>query len=223
MRKLLNVGIAVISLMFLSSSVAAAEVDTSNSTQVAQLSFLDQAQDKLGYFVSTIVHPIADPKDLECLAKNIYYESGSEPVEGKIAVGMVTINRSNDNRFPSSICGVVKQRTETSVPKTITRTYMVKTGYFTNEERTETNTIYSKVVICQFSWYCSKVPIPKENDPLWIESKLIANELLTGGYEKYHPQYGNLKFFHNTYVRPAWHGLQRIVKIGGHIFYASKE
>lgn len=223
MRKLLNVGIAVISLMFLSSSVAAAEVDTSNSTQIAQVSFIEQAQDKIGYLVGAIVHPIADPKDLECLAKNIYYESGNESREGKIAVGMVTINRSQDDRFPSSICGVVKQRTEMSVPKKITRTYMVRTGYFTKEERTETDTVYKKVIVCQFSWYCGAVRKPKEDDPRWVESKLIANELLTGGYEMYHPQYGNLKYFHNTFVRPAWHGLRRIVKIGGHIFYASND
>lgn len=196
MRKLLNVAIAVISLMFLSSSVAAA-YDISNST--------------------------ANSTDLECLAKNIFYESGNQPLEGKIAVGMVTINRSQDDKFPNSICGVVKQRTALTVPKTVTTTYMVKTGYFSKEEKTETNTVYNKIVVCQFSWYCSKVPRPKDDDPRWIESKRVAEELLTGGYEAYHPQYGNLKYFHNTFVRPAWHNLKRIVKIGGHVFYANKE
>ena len=193
MRKLLS--LAVISLMFLSSGVAAA-YDNSNSIAKA---------------------------DLECLAKNIFYESGKEPREGKIAVGMVTINRSQDDRFPNSICGVVKQRTALTVPRQETRTYMVKTGYFSKEERTETYTTYKQVMVCQFSWYCNKVSMPKADDPRWIESLLVAEELLSGGYELYHPQYGNLKFFHNTFVRPAWNNLKRIVKIGGHIFYASKE
>jgi len=50
-------------------------------------------------------------KQLSCLTKNIYYESASESYEGKLAVAQVTINRANDPKFPSTICGVVYQRT----------------------------------------------------------------------------------------------------------------
>lgn len=49
------------------------------------------------------------PKDLHCLAQNIYHEAGAEPSLGKMAVGVVTINRLYDKRFPSTVCGVVKQ------------------------------------------------------------------------------------------------------------------
>ena len=49
-------------------------------------------------------------EELFCLAENIYYESASESYEGKLAVAQVTINRTNSGKFPSSICGVVKQR-----------------------------------------------------------------------------------------------------------------
>lgn len=49
---------------------------------------------------------------LICLAKNIYYEAGVEPDEGKYAVGQVTINRVNDLRFAKTICGVVETRVE---------------------------------------------------------------------------------------------------------------
>jgi spore germination cell wall hydrolase CwlJ-like protein len=49
-------------------------------------------------------------KELECLAKNIYYEAGIEPYEGKLAVAQVTINRSESGKFPSKICDVVYQR-----------------------------------------------------------------------------------------------------------------
>lgn len=34
---------------------------------------------------------------LNCLAKNIYYEARGEPVEGKIAVAIVTLNRAKGN------------------------------------------------------------------------------------------------------------------------------
>jgi spore germination cell wall hydrolase CwlJ-like protein len=50
-------------------------------------------------------------KQLSCLTKNIYYEAATESYEGKLAVAQVTINRANDSRFPSTICGVVYQRT----------------------------------------------------------------------------------------------------------------
>jgi len=36
-------------------------------------------------------------KQLDCLARNIYYEAGSEPFEGKVAVSQVTINRAQKN------------------------------------------------------------------------------------------------------------------------------
>lgn len=46
-------------------------------------------------------------KDLECLARNIYFESGSEPIDGKYAVAQVTINRLKDGKWGSTICSVV--------------------------------------------------------------------------------------------------------------------
>lgn len=45
--------------------------------------------------------------DVNCLAKNIYYEAGVEPDMGKYAVAQVTINRVNDYRFGKTVCGVV--------------------------------------------------------------------------------------------------------------------
>jgi N-acetylmuramoyl-L-alanine amidase len=48
-------------------------------------------------------------KELECLAKNIYFEARGEPTEGQIAVAAVTLNRVNAKGFPDSICKVVHQ------------------------------------------------------------------------------------------------------------------
>jgi spore germination cell wall hydrolase CwlJ-like protein len=47
--------------------------------------------------------------DLYWLTMNIYYEAGKEPLIGKIAVGIVTINRLKDNRFPKTIQAVVTE------------------------------------------------------------------------------------------------------------------
>ena len=41
---------------------------------------------------------------LDCLAKNIYYEAGSEPFEGKVGIEQVTLNRVNSGQFPNDIC-----------------------------------------------------------------------------------------------------------------------
>ena len=51
-------------------------------------------------------------KQVDCLAENIYHEAGYEPKQGKKAVALVTLNRTQDERFPSNICGVVKQKTQ---------------------------------------------------------------------------------------------------------------
>lgn len=48
--------------------------------------------------------------EIECLAKNIYFESRGEPLAGKIAVGLVTLNRAREASFPDTVCGVVSQR-----------------------------------------------------------------------------------------------------------------
>jgi len=50
-------------------------------------------------------------KQVDCLAQNIYYEAGYESRQGKEAVALVTLNRTQDPRFPKDICGVVKQKT----------------------------------------------------------------------------------------------------------------
>lgn len=47
--------------------------------------------------------------EIDCLAKNIYFEGRSEPLEGQIAIGLVTLNRVSKDGYPGTICGVVKQ------------------------------------------------------------------------------------------------------------------
>jgi len=47
---------------------------------------------------------------LHCLALNVYHEARGEPVEGKFAVAVVTLNRVRSSRFPDTMCRVVWQR-----------------------------------------------------------------------------------------------------------------
>ena len=87
-------------------------------------------------------------RQLNCLAKNIYFEAASEPFEGKVAVAQVTINRSESGKYPSDICGVVYQK----------------------------NVVYGKV-ICQFSWYCESGPTVRHNGA-YKESMEVAKKVL---------------------------------------------
>jgi len=49
-------------------------------------------------------------QELNCLARNVYYESRGEPEAGQYAVAEVTMNRKAAARYPESICGVVYQK-----------------------------------------------------------------------------------------------------------------
>lgn len=45
--------------------------------------------------------------ELNCLTKNIYREASGEPFTGKLAVGVVTINRLLSGKYGNTICKVV--------------------------------------------------------------------------------------------------------------------
>jgi spore germination cell wall hydrolase CwlJ-like protein len=49
-------------------------------------------------------------EDLECLAKNIYFEGRNQPWVGQVAIAQVTLNRVKNIAFPSTICEVVRQK-----------------------------------------------------------------------------------------------------------------
>lgn len=51
-----------------------------------------------------------DKAQVTCLAENIYFEAGNQPDKGKVAVSNVVMNRTKDDRFASTPCGVVKQK-----------------------------------------------------------------------------------------------------------------
>ncbi len=47
-----------------------------------------------------------------CLAEALYFEARGESVKGQFAVAEVIMNRAAHSNFPESVCGVVKQGTE---------------------------------------------------------------------------------------------------------------
>ena len=202
----------------LGSTVVVAE-----EVQVAEISYRDQIVDQANRFVERTVNIIATPflsdKDVDCLARNIFYEAGSEPIEGKVAVGMVTINRTQDERYPQSVCGVVRQRTVVTVPQQVTEVRTVKPNIFSPPKQViETRTAWVQKVIYQFSWVGQRNIRIREDDPRWIESRAVAEELARGGYETWQEKYSEAMNFHAVYVNPGWR-LKRIGRVGNHIFY----
>jgi spore germination cell wall hydrolase CwlJ-like protein len=201
----------------LSSTVAVAEEEVKFSNQM-----INQATTFVERTVNIIATPFLSDRDVECLARNIFYESGGEPTEGKIAVGIVTVNRSQDPRFGQSVCEVVKARTVVVKSREVKQTEMVKTGYFGPPEKvTTTKTVVEQVPVCQFSWTCGGyAKKPKFDDERWVESQAIAQGIARGDYAEYRLKYGGAMYFHATAVRPVWAKSKKFVtKTGHHLFY----
>jgi spore germination cell wall hydrolase CwlJ-like protein len=113
-------------------------------------------------------------RQLECLARNIYWEAASEPFEGKVAVAQVTMNRVESGKFANTVCGVVYQK----------------------------NVFYEKVV-CQFSWYCEGTHRQKTVQPtLWKESQEVAKLVFLEGFRL--PGMKQALYYHADYVNPRW-------------------
>ena len=53
-------------------------------------------------------------KEKDCLARNVFYEAGVEPKEGKIAVAQVTYNRLKEGKWGSNLCNVVYAKAQFS-------------------------------------------------------------------------------------------------------------
>ena len=61
-------------------------------------------------FIFTTPAHAADARQIECIARNAAYEAGNQGDKGMIAVSNVVMNRTRDDRFPSTPCGVIHQK-----------------------------------------------------------------------------------------------------------------
>lgn len=125
-----------------------------------------------------------------CLAIAIYYETRNEvSPDAGLAVAEVIINRVEDNRWPDSVCAVVKQDNG------------------------------PKKHDCQFSFYCDGKPERPKHKEAWLRAQEQAADALNGNLLGHGALY-----YHADYSRPVWrHGLDKLGKIGKHIFYTDME
>ena len=141
------------------------------------------------------VRPEVNQKELICLARNVYFEAGAEPIEGKQAVAQVVMNRVKTGGFPKTVCGVVKQKTKS---------------------------IELQKTICQFSWVCEEKKQVAVSSSAWGDSVYVAKVALTEKkvYDKFNR---NVLFFHEKHLETNWKEKYKQVKvIGNHKFYRIK-
>ena len=147
-------------------------------------------------FVSMKAHAFDENGDVVCMAKNIYFEAGNQPLAGKVAVAQVVLNRTEHSSYPSDVCGVVYQA-------------QWRTNW-KGEEVPVRN-------MCQFSWFCDgKSDEPLDTDTFY-ESYKVAQDVMMGMYPDITE---GATHYHNLYVYPYWADtLNETVQITDHIFY----
>jgi spore germination cell wall hydrolase CwlJ-like protein len=92
--------------------------------------------------------PHIDVKQLQCMAKNIFYEAGSESVLGQAAVARVVLNRIQHG-FAKTPCAVIYQSTTVDDSK-----------------------------ICQFSWVCEGKGEPNTNSQRYKVAQQVAYDVM---------------------------------------------
>lgn len=132
--------------------------------------------------------------EMMCMAIAIYFEARGEPLEGKVAVGQVIMNRVNDPRYPSDACSVVREAEYYSWNPTIP--------------------IRNR---CQFSFFCDGKSDAPENEKEFDSCVLVAKAIVYGELEDV---VQGATHYHSIKVQPNWADKNKQVRrIAKHIFY----
>lgn len=146
-------------------------------------------EEDIGINIATV-----DTKQRECLAKAIYWEAKNQSIDGKLAVGLVVMNRVRSDQFGDTVCKVVYQGCQFS--------------WVCNGKKKK-NPGKSKNA---------------EDREAWAESISLANELLlqydsfkdiTKGATYFHAKYVKPDW-------SRWKKMERTVRIEDHIFYRAR-
>ena len=134
-----------------------------------------------------------------CLALNTYHEAKNQSMIGQIATAQVVMNRVADDRYPNTVCEVVKQGPHRPSWENPEKEYPIRHR-------------------CQFSWYCDGKPDIPKNEKAWRKAQDVAFLVL---YNKINLDVTEgATHYHATYVRPAWARTKtRTTRIEKHIFY----
>lgn len=127
-----------------------------------------------------------------CLALNLFFEARDQPMDGKIGVTWVVINRVMSDDYPDKVCDVVYQAKRTKSGKIILHK-------------------------CQFSWFCNGLSDVPRDRSAFLWSRHIAMLVVYGLVSD--PTDG-ATHYHTTRIRPVWSKrFHQTTTIGDHIFY----
>ena len=127
--------------------------------------------------------------DLRCLAENIYFEARGEPVAGQYAVAEFTLNRTQAQHFPHTVCEVVHE-----------------TRWDPGRRRHTAD----------FSWTESGSLSP-EDGPAWRQAMTIATAVYDDTNEPLVP--GALFYHATSVRPGWASARKTVARIGNHIFY----
>lgn len=146
------------------------------------------------YYITSDFDAQEYARQRDCLALNIYHESKGESELGQRAVGYVTLNRANDERYPDDVCEVVHQ---------------AQLGSDGQPIRNQ----------CQFSWYCDGRSDEPTDQEAYAQAKFVASVVInTYGYT-FDPTLG-ATMYHAESVNPGWSSsFEQTTEIENHIFY----
>lgn len=85
-------------------------------------------------------------KDIDCLARNIYWEAGVEDMMGKIAVGTVTVNRVKTGVWGKDICKVVYAKNQFSWTQVARRAWVSLKGPSWEDSKTAAKVVLKEGV-----------------------------------------------------------------------------
>lgn len=136
-----------------------------------------------------------DFRQINCLARNMYFEAGNQGQVGMAAVGDVVFNRLQHGIYPDRICQVIDSGKRDLLGR-------LKNG-------------------CEFSWRCDGLKHDVRDNTVYAAAYEVAyNQYL---YRAKIPDLtGGARFYHADYVDPhngIWKKACPVKKIGAHIFY----
>lgn len=174
-------------------------VDTINQAQASQNAIIVEQQRLLTEVEARRFVADVGEEQLQCLARNIFFEARDQDLAGQVAVAWVTLNRVDAARYPDTICGVVQQARRDSAGNPIRHQ-------------------------CQFSWYCDGLSDRIPNNPIaqraWEDAQLIAEVVLLDYARGFGSPVEDATMYHADYVNPYWtDDYDQVATIGDHIFY----
>ena len=135
---------------------------------------------------------------VQCLAKNIYFEAATQSTAGKLAVAFVTKNRVDSRNYPNSFCDVIYEGPThaSGLPK---------------KDR------------CQFSWYCDGLKDEPREGRTWNSAQELAERVLVNHYDKSLIDITDgATHYHANWMEkyPKWSYEKKVMaSIDRHIFY----